>query len=69
MSFVVNILLNMSPDEFWCDDTDVSGDLADSCEALDNLNDWIPEGQLVNITGPTYSEGAGHARVAVWWWI
>jgi hypothetical protein len=64
MSFVVNILLNMSPEEFWCDDTEVSGELADSCGPLDNLNQWIPDGILVNLTKATYQDDAGYGMDA-----
>ena len=32
----------------------------DSCEPLDRINDWIPDGRLVDLTPPTFAAGAGN---------
>ena len=61
MAFVVNVLLNLSPDEFWCDELE---DLTETCESLERINEWIPDGHLVNLTGPTYVDGAGYGMHA-----
>ena len=56
MSFIINLLLNLSPEEFWCDESDTLGEVS---PALDNINSWIGDGQLLDLSGPTYQEGAG----------
>jgi hypothetical protein len=58
MSLTASLLLNISPEEFWCEDTEVSGELADSCEPLDNINHWIAGGKLVDLTSATYDQKA-----------
>lgn len=56
MSWVWNVLLSFSNEEFWEDDEDQP---RETCEPLERINEWIPHGKLVSLTGPTYRKGAG----------
>ena len=37
---------------------------ANQYSALDQINAWIPYGELVDLSGPTYAEGAGYGMTA-----
>lgn len=56
MGWIWNILLSCSSEEFWSDDADGPDD---TCEPLENINRWIAGGKLVDLTPPTYADGAG----------
>ena len=57
MSFLWNILLSFDNEEWWVDGEDQP---RDTCEPLEGINRWIAGGKLVDLTGPTYMEGAGY---------
>ena len=61
MGFIWNILLSFSHEEFW---TDGEEEPRDTCEPLERINEWIPNGKLVSLTGPTYVEGVGYGMDA-----
>jgi hypothetical protein len=57
MSWVWNIVLSFSDEEYWEPDED---EPRETCEPLERINEWIPYGRLVNLVEPTYREGAGY---------
>ncbi len=61
MGWVWNVLLSFSNEEFWEDGED---EARDTCEALERINQWIPHGSLVSLTGPTYDDDAGYGMDA-----
>jgi len=61
MSYVWNIILSFSDEEFWHDGED---EARDSCAALDALNKSIPNGKLVDLTKPTFAAKAGYGMSA-----
>jgi hypothetical protein len=56
MGWIWNVLLCCSNEEFWTDDAD---EPSETCEPLERINQWIPDGKLVDLTKPTYAKGAG----------
>ena len=61
MATLTSVILNLSAEEFWCDETE---QLNDSCPPLDNINQWIQDGKLVDLTPPTYEDDAGYGLEA-----
>jgi hypothetical protein len=61
MSWVWNVLLSFSFEEFWEDDEE---EARETCEPLERINAWIPHGELVSLTEPTYANGAGYGMHA-----
>ena len=57
MGFVWNIMLSFDNEELWPDGADQP---TESCEPLDRINAWIPDGRLVSLVGPTYRDNAGN---------
>ena len=57
MSWVWNVLLSFSNEELWEDGEDQP---RETCEPLERINQWIPHGELVSLTGPTYMDGVGY---------
>ena len=47
MGFVWNVMLSFSDDEFWEEDED---EPRETCEPLEQINDWISHGQLESLT-------------------
>ena len=56
MAFVWNIMLSFDNEELWEDGED---EPRETCRPLDHINQWIPHGKLVDLTGPTFVKGAG----------
>jgi hypothetical protein len=56
MSFIWNVVLSFSDEEYWEDGED---EARQTSAALDAVNAWIPDGELVDLTPPTYAPGAG----------
>ncbi len=56
MGFAWNVMLSFSNDEFWEEDED---EPRETCEPLKQINDWISNGKLVDLTGPTYEDQVG----------
>ncbi len=54
-------MLSFSNEEFWEDGED---EPRDTCEPLERINQWIPHGSLVSLTGPTYDDDAGYGMDA-----
>ena len=61
MSWVWNVLLSFGSEEFWEDGEDPP---RETCEPLERINQWIPHGKLVSLTGPTYAKGVGYGMDA-----
>jgi hypothetical protein len=61
VSWVWNVVLSFSEEEFWEDDED---EARETCAALERINGWIPHGELVSLTGPTCARGAGYGMTA-----
>ncbi len=61
MGYVWNVMLSFDNEELWEDDED---EPRETCEPLERINAWIPYGQLVSLTGPTYHEEAGYGMDA-----
>jgi hypothetical protein len=61
MSFIWNVLLSFSNEEFWEDDED---EPRETCEPLERINQWIPHGKLVSLVRPTYAKGVGYGMDA-----
>lgn len=61
MSWVWNVMLSFSNVELWEDDED---EPRETCEPLERINAWIPNGQLVSLTGPTNADGVGYSMNA-----
>jgi len=55
MGWVWNVLLSCSNEEFWKGDEFHE----ETCRPIERINQWIPGGRLVSLTGPTYANGAG----------
>lgn len=55
MGFIWNVMLSFGNDEWWENDADQP---RETCEPLERINEWIPDGKLVDLVGPTYAEGA-----------
>jgi hypothetical protein len=56
MSYIWNVILSFSDEEFWHDGED---NTRATCAALDALNKWMPHGKLVDLTRPTFTAKAG----------
>jgi hypothetical protein len=56
MSYVWNVILSLSDEEFWHDGEDTA---RETCAALDALNKWMPHGKLVDLTKPTFKSSYG----------
>jgi hypothetical protein len=61
MGWIWNILLSCSSEEFWPDDADGP---EETCEPLEQINQWIPDDEFVDLTPPTYADGAGYGMDA-----
>lgn len=61
MSFVWNVVLSFSDEEYWEDGEE---EARETCAALDNINAWIPDGELVDLTTGTFAAGAGYDMTA-----
>lgn len=62
MSFVWNVMLSFSNEEFWRDDEE---NARERCDALDHVNKLLPAGcKLVDLTKPTFKEGVGYGMEA-----
>lgn len=61
MSYVWNVILSFSDEEFWPDDEDKP---RKTCAALDAVNTWISDGKLVDLTKPTFAAKAGYGMSA-----
>jgi hypothetical protein len=61
VGWVWNVLLSCSNEEF---PDDAKGNTPETCEPLERINRWIPDGKLVDLTKPTYSKGAGYGMDA-----
>lgn len=62
MAWIWNVMLSFSNEELWDDDED---EPRETCEPLDQINSWVPDGRLVSLTGPTYKDDAGHGMDAI----
>src|SRR5262249_36514749 len=61
MGFVWNVMLSFDNEEGWEESED---EPRKSCGPVQQINDWIPSGQLVSLTGPTYADDAGYGMDA-----
>ena len=61
MGFVWNVMLSFDDEEWWEEDED---EPRDTCDTLERINQWIPHGQLVDLTTPTYAKRAGNGMDA-----
>ena len=61
MSYIWNVILTFSDEEFWHDGEE---DARTTCDALDAINNWIPGGKLVDLTKPTFANKAGYGMSA-----
>jgi hypothetical protein len=61
MSWIWNVVLSFSNDELGEDE---DGQTQDTCESLEKINQWIPDGKLVSLVSPTYKKGAGYGMEA-----
>ena len=62
MSFVWNVMLFFSTDEYWRSEED---EARDHCESLNAINKRLPAGcKLVDLTKPTFKEKNGYGMEA-----
>lgn len=61
MSYIWNVILSFSDEEFWYDGEDTP---RKTCAALDAINHWIPDGKLVSLIKPTFAPKAGYGMAA-----
>lgn len=61
MGWVWNVTLSFGNDEL---SDDAEDEPRETCEPLDQINAWIPDGRLVSLTGSTYEDGAGNGMDA-----
>lgn len=56
MGLIWNVVLSFGNEEWWEGDEDQP---RETCEPLERINAWIPDGKLVDLVGPTYADDAG----------
>ena len=57
MGWVWNVLLSHSNEELWADGED---EPRETCQPIEEINEWISNGKLVDLVKPTYANGAGN---------
>jgi hypothetical protein len=57
VGFVWNILLSFDNEELWEDGEEAPRDI---CVPVERINQWIPHGKLVDLTGPSYAKATGN---------